>query len=81
MTHRSLTTTLGIVTLTVVALAPSSAGASPAPDPSSHTSPAAVSTASALHQLQGAYRKAPVEQKMRIHNAIALIINTGHAAL
>jgi hypothetical protein len=81
MRHRLLTATLGTVTLALAALAPASAGASPMPDPSTRSSSAAISTADALYQLRRAYRTAPVEQKLRIHNAIVLVVNTADAAL
>jgi hypothetical protein len=89
MSHRNVqakvrnlrATALIIAAAGALALPTASAGASPAPDPSPRASSAAVEVADAIHQLQEAYRKVPVEQKLRIHNAIVLLVSTGDAAL
>lgn len=79
---RNLRATASIIAAAgALALPTASAGASPAPDPSPLTASAAVGAADTLHQLQQAYRTAPVEQKLRIHNAIVLVVNTMDAAL
>ncbi|HET8988712.1 MAG TPA: hypothetical protein VFN43_09400 [Humibacillus sp.] len=77
----SLRATVIIAAAGALALPAAWAGASPVPDPSPRTSSAAVGAADALDQLQEAYRTAPVEQRLRLHNAIVLVVNTGKAAL
>lgn len=74
-------TALTIAAIGALVLPAASAGASPAPDPSPRTPSAAVGVADTLHQLQQGYRTAPFEQKLRIHTAIALVVNTGEVAL